>query len=117
MRNRAKFTAMIFAVIVAATSWAASQVDQDILGWMSHQLNLTDSQQAKLQPILHEETQKIKAVYDDTSLPGDEKHAQYRQIHQSYQPQIQAILTPEQQKKLAKKKEEYRQRMTEEPWP
>ena len=117
MRNRVKLAAMIFAAVVALTCWAVSQDAQDHMNWLSRQLNLTDNQQAQLQPILQDEAQKMRAVYNDSSLSGEQKRSQFRQIYQSHQPQIQAILTPEQRQKLAAKKREYQQRMTEEPWP
>jgi Spy/CpxP family protein refolding chaperone len=43
----------------------------------------------------------MRAVNENASLSQDQKHAQMKQIHQSFQPQIQAVLTPEQQQKLA----------------
>ena len=117
MHNRLKFAAMTLAVIVAVTCLAASQEAQDRLNWLSQQLNLTDAQKTKLQPILQHEAQQMRAVDNNSSLTQDQKHAQFRHIHQSYQPKIQAILTPEQRQKLAQMKQEYQKRMTEETWP
>jgi Spy/CpxP family protein refolding chaperone len=54
-----------------------------------------------LQPIIQEEMGQIEAVRNDTSMSMDQKVAKVRQIKQTEFPKIQAVLTPEQQKKLA----------------
>lgn len=73
------------------------------------ELQLTDAQKAKLQPIIQEEMGQIEAVRNDTSLSMDQKVAKVRQIKQTEFPKIQAVLTPEQQKKLADMQERARQ--------
>jgi hypothetical protein len=65
------------------------------------ELQLTNEQKAKLQPIIQEEMRQIQVVRDDPSMPMDQKRAKILQIKQTEFPKIQAILTPEQQKKLA----------------
>ena len=74
------------------------------LQWMSKKLNLTDNQKAKLQPILQDEFQQMKAVRDDASLNRDQKHEKMMQIRQTFQPQVTAVLTPDQQQKLEQMK-------------
>jgi Spy/CpxP family protein refolding chaperone len=71
-------------------------------------LNLTDDQQAKLQPIIREEMTQINAARNDTSLTQEQKQQKIDQIRQTEFPKIQAILTPEQQKKLADMQEQAR---------
>ena len=71
-------------------------------------LNLTDDQQAKLQPIIREEMTQINAARNDTSLTQEQKQQKIDQIRQTEFPKIQAILTPEQQKKLAEMQEQAR---------
>jgi Spy/CpxP family protein refolding chaperone len=72
-------------------------------------LQLTDAQKAKLQPIIQEEMSQIEAVRNDQSMTMDQKVAKVRQIKQTQFPKIQAVLTPEQQKKLADMQERARQ--------
>ena len=71
-------------------------------------LNLTEDQQAKLQPIIREEMTQINAARNDTSLTQEQKQQKIDQIRQTEFPKIQAILTPEQQKKLAEMQEQAR---------
>jgi hypothetical protein len=71
-------------------------------------LNLTDDQQAKLQPIIREEMTQINAARNDTSLTQEQKQQKIDQIRQTEFPKIQAILTPEQQKKLAEMQQQAR---------
>ncbi|GEM_PF-2603873 len=73
------------------------------------ELQLTDEQKAKLQPIIQEEMTQIQAVRNDNSMTMDQKIAKVRQIKQAEFPKIQAILTPEQQKKLADMQDRARQ--------
>ena len=73
-------------------------------------LKLTDDQQAKLQPIIQEEMSQINAVRSDTSLTPDQKQQKVDQIRQTQFPKIQAVLTPDQRKKLAEMQEQAKQR-------
>jgi len=70
------------------------------LEWMSKKLNLTDDQKAKLQPIFNDEFQQMKAVREDTSLNREQKRDKMKQIHETFHPQVLAVLTPDQQQKL-----------------
>ena len=82
------------------------------LRWLGEQLNLTADQKAKLRPILMQEGQQIRAVRQNSSIPTEQKMEKVKAIHQSYQPQMNAILTPEQQEKykqLEKEAQEARQ--------
>jgi Spy/CpxP family protein refolding chaperone len=69
------------------------------LRWLGEQLNLTDDQKVKLKPILMKEGQKIRSVGQDPSIPRDQKIEKVKAIHQSYAPQINEVLTPEQREK------------------
>lgn len=79
---------------------------QKHLEWLGQQLNLTDDQKEKVQPILQDQHRQMKAVRDDVSLTQDQKHEKMKQIHESTHTQIQAILTPDQQEKFKQLKEE-----------
>lgn len=78
---------------------------QSKLQQLSSELNLTDDQKTQLKPILQDEVGKLKAVRDDSSLSPDQKQAKMKTIHDGAKTQIDAILTPEQQKKLQAMKE------------
>jgi len=76
----------------------APSVD-DHLQELKKQLNLTDDQTTKLKPILTSQMQDMQALRSDTSLTPQQKRAKMMEIHQKYSPQVNAILTPEQQAK------------------
>ncbi len=85
---------------------------------MSKQLNLTDDQKAKLKPILQDEAQQLQAVHNDTSLSHDQKMAKVKEIREAHKPQINDILTPDQQKKweeMKKKAKGQREKKSEAP--
>jgi Spy/CpxP family protein refolding chaperone len=78
-------------------------------GSVEDELKLTPEQKAKLQPIIQDEMTQIRAVRDDGSLNMDQKMAKVDEIKKTSFPKIQAVLTPEQQKKLADMQEHARQ--------
>jgi hypothetical protein len=67
---------------------------------ISQQLGLTPQQKIKILPILHDELPKVQAIKNDNSLSRIQKAQQIRAIHQQTDPQMKAILTPEQYQKL-----------------
>jgi Spy/CpxP family protein refolding chaperone len=79
---------------------------QQHLQQISTELNLTDDQKQKIQPILQSELQQAKSVHDDSSLSPDQKKAKMQEIHASMRSQIGPILTPEQKVKFAAMKEQ-----------
>lgn len=72
---------------------------------LATELNLTDDQKTQLKPVLQGEYKQLKAVHDDSSLSPDQKQSKMTEIHDGAKSQINSILTPEQQKKLAEIKE------------
>lgn len=72
----------------------------DRLKMMKEELGLTDAQVEKLRPIMREQTQAMAAVRNDTSLDQQAQRAKMREINQTYQPKVRAVLTPEQQAKF-----------------
>ena len=66
-----------------------------------------------MKPILADEFKQMRAVGEDTSLTQDQKREKMKQIHEASRPQVQAILTPEQQQKFAQMKEEAKERRGE----
>ena len=70
------------------------------LAWMSKNLNLTDDQKAKIQPILQSEFQQARTIHQNQSLTPDQQKAQLQQLRQTTRDQVKQILTPEQVAKL-----------------
>lgn len=63
---------------------------------MVQRLGLSDDQKSQVEPVLTQEYQKIRAVFQNTSLSRDEKIAQIRDIRKSTSEQMKSILTPDQ---------------------
>jgi len=84
-------------------------------GSVEDELKLTPEHKAKLQPIIQDEMTQIRAVRDDSSLNMDQKMAKVDEIKKTSFPKIQAVLTPEQQKKLADMQERARQQQQQAP--
>ncbi|MGA1980002.1 MAG: hypothetical protein ABSG99_05505 [Sedimentisphaerales bacterium] len=80
---------------------------------LSEKLNLTDAQKTAIKPILANDANEIKAVRQDSSLSEEQKIAKIKEIRENGRKQINAILTPEQQKEFAEIKSEARHRMRE----
>jgi Spy/CpxP family protein refolding chaperone len=80
---------------------------------LSEKLNLTDEQKAAIKPILATEANEIKAVHQDGTLSTEQKAAKVKEIRDSSREKINALLTPEQQKKFAEMKEQAAGRMHE----
>jgi Spy/CpxP family protein refolding chaperone len=87
-------------VLLASTSYAQKSGKLSKLEAISQQLNLTPQQKVKILPILRDELPKVQAIKTDNSLSRVQKAQQIRAIHQQTDPQMKAILTPEQYQKL-----------------
>jgi Spy/CpxP family protein refolding chaperone len=85
---------------------AAQRPARDFLQELSEKLNLTDAQKAAIKPILATEANEIKAVHQDGSLSTEQKQAKIKEIRDNSREKINALLTPEQQKKFAEMKGE-----------
>ena len=92
---------------------AAQRPARDFLQELSEKLNLTDEQKAAIKPILATEANEIKAVHQDGSLSTEQKQAKIKEIRDNSREKINALLTPEQQKKFAEMKGEAGSRMRE----
>jgi hypothetical protein len=64
------------------------------------QLNLSPEQEMKLMPILKAEAPKVEAIKSNTSLTNLQKLEQLRALHEQTNPQVQAILSPQQYAQL-----------------
>ena len=92
--------ALCFGVFVPLAPTSSAQNKGAKLQAISQQLNLTPQQKAKILPILADEGPKVEAVKNNSSLSGFQKMQQIRAIHQQTDPQMKAILSPEQYQKL-----------------
>ena len=76
------------------------------LKMLTEKLDLTDDQQAKLKPILEDESTQMKTLHEDTSLAPEDKKAKMKELHESSTEKINAVLTPDQQSKWKQMKQE-----------
>ena len=89
----------IFA-LMASTSSAQKTDAMSKAKAMAQELNLTPQQKEKILPILAAEVPKVHAIKNNNSLSTMQKIQQLRAIHQQSDPQVKAILSPEQYQKL-----------------
>jgi periplasmic protein CpxP/Spy len=86
--------------LLAPSSFAQKGAAMSKAQAIAQQLNLTPQQKEKILPILAAEVPKVNAIKNDNSLSKMQKMQQLRAIHQQTDPQMNAILTPEQYQKL-----------------
>ena len=89
----------IFALLAPA-SFAQKGEAMSKAQAIAQQLSLTPQQKEKILPILAAEVPKVHAIKNDNSLSTMQKMQQLRTIHQQTDPQMKAILSPEQYQKL-----------------
>jgi Spy/CpxP family protein refolding chaperone len=89
----------IFA-LMAPASFAQKADAMSKAQAIAQELNLTPQQKEKILPILAAEVPKVHAIKNDNSLSTTQKIQQLRAIHQQTDPQMKAILSPEQYQKL-----------------
>ena len=75
---------------------------------MGKKLNLSQDQTAKLEPILAERQQKIKALRTDTTLTADQKKDQRHQIQENTRTELSGVLTPDQMQQLKNMRQAHR---------
>ncbi|HYL47300.1 MAG TPA: hypothetical protein VEU52_09760 [Candidatus Limnocylindrales bacterium] len=92
---------------------AAAAQKLDKLEELSKELKLTPEQKVKLLPILKEEAPKMEAIKNDTSLTKFQKMERIRELHEKTNPQVQAILTPQQFEQLQTIRKEEIQKMVQ----
>jgi Spy/CpxP family protein refolding chaperone len=89
----------IFALLAPA-SFAQKSDAMSKAQAMAQQLSLTPQQKEKILPILAAEIPKVRALKNDNSLSTVQKMHEVRALHQQTDPQMKAILSPEQYQKL-----------------
>ena len=67
---------------------------------LTHRLNLTPDQTARIEPILADRDQKTSALFADNTLNDQARHQQMHAIHKSAKEQLDAVLTPEQREQM-----------------
>ena len=90
---------VIFALLAPASfaqKWQAMSRAQAT----AQQLSLTPQQKDKILPILATEVPKLQHIRNDNSLSTVQKMQEVRALHQQTDPQMKAILSPEQYQKL-----------------
>lgn len=70
----------------------------DRLAALTKALTLTADQQAKIKPILQDQTDKMKAVFADTTVQQADKRAKMKEIRDAANTAIKAVLTADQAK-------------------
>ena len=101
MRNRVLFftAALLWCCMsVMPSGKLLAQTPAEKLQSLSQTLNLTSQQKVEMLPILKQEAPKLEAIKNNSSLTGPQKVMQLRAIHQQTDPQVKAILSPQQYK-------------------
>jgi Spy/CpxP family protein refolding chaperone len=92
--------ALCFGILVLQAPTSSAQSKAAKLQAISQQLNLTPEQKAKILPILADEGPKVQKIKNDNSLSKIQKIQAIKAIHKQNDPQMKAILSPEQYQKL-----------------
>lgn len=82
-------------------------------GQLATQLALTPEQKRQLIPILVAEAPKVQAIKADASLTRLQKLQQIKAVHDQTDPQVKAILSPEQYQKLQEIRRQELQRIVQ----
>ena len=104
MKNHIHFVISALSIamfaLLAPSSFAQKGTAMQKAQAIAQQLNLTPQQKEKILPILAAEVPKVHAIKNDNSLSKMQKMQQLRVIHQQTDPEMKAILSPEQYQKL-----------------
>ncbi|KAF0175960.1 MAG: hypothetical protein FD161_3139 [Limisphaerales bacterium] len=78
------------------------QTVEERMKQLSEALKLTDEQKAKLEPILKEEGEKLRAIFGDANASREEKGKKMQEARKDIAAKVKAVLTPEQAEKYEK---------------
>jgi hypothetical protein len=92
----ALMTLCFWMLLVPATQSQAQAPAAEKLQQLSQVLHLSPMQKEQLLPILKEEGPKMQAIKANPALTDTQKLMQMRAIHQQTDPQVRAILSPQQ---------------------
>ena len=84
----------------------------EVVSKMTSKLSLTPDQAAKIEPIIADRQQKLKAIHADTSASKADRKTQAKSVYTDSDAQIKAILTPEQQHKYAAMEQQMKSKAT-----
>ena len=93
------FSVALFALLAPASFAQKGQAMAKAQA-MAQQLSLTPQQKEKILPILAADVSKLQRIKNDNSLSSVQKMQEVRALHQQTDPQMKAILSPEQYQKL-----------------
>ena len=94
---------LVFAVLFSVAHYAYAQAagaGKEKMAAIARQLNLTPQQEKRLMPILEADAPKIEAIKNNASLGPMQKAQQMKAIHEQSDPQVKAILNPQQYEQL-----------------
>lgn len=77
---------------------------------METALGLTPEQSEKLKAVFEAQRPAMDAIRNDNTLSQEDRRAKMQELRKTMEPQIAAILTPEQQKKWEEERANMRQR-------
>jgi Spy/CpxP family protein refolding chaperone len=97
---RLNVIALSFGMSVLMATISPAQQKSAKLEEIAQYLNLTPQQKNKILPILADEVPKVRAIKNDPSFSRMQKAQRIKAIHQQNDPQMKAILSPEQYQKL-----------------
>jgi hypothetical protein len=97
---RLNVMALCLGMSVLMTTISSAQQKSAKLEEIAQYLNLTPQQKGKILPILADEAPKVQAIKRDPSFSRMQKTQRIKAIHQQNDPQMKAILSPEQYQKL-----------------
>ena len=91
---------MLLVTTPASQAQTQNSAQAQKLNMVVKQLNLSPEQKIKLMPILEDEAPKVEAIKANASLTNLQKMEQLRALHEQTNPQVQAILSPQQYEQL-----------------
>jgi Spy/CpxP family protein refolding chaperone len=94
------FGMSVLMVTIASAQQQSPQQKSANLEQIARYLNLTPQQKDKILPILADEAPKVREIKNDPSLSRMQRAQRVKAIHQQNDPQMKAILSPEQYQKL-----------------
>jgi protein CpxP len=86
---------------------------EKMVAMMTVKLGLTPDQQAKILPIIADRQQQMQALRADTSSRPMQRQKKAKSLMESTNKQINAVLTPDQQKQFAAMEEQMKEQMKE----
>jgi hypothetical protein len=99
MKNRLLFftaAALCSCACLMFSNKLQAQTPAEKLQHLSQALDLSPTQKAQLLPILEAEAPKLQAIKNNPNLSNGQKAMQLKAIHQQSDPQVKAVLSPQQ---------------------